>query len=431
MNHRQEIIQTTEQAVVGAVLYDPKAFGDVAGVVLPEHFSEIDLRRAWAALSEAFQAETGMDPVSISRSSGVDLDYLIDLSGMVGTTANISHHARMVVDEDRRRRVAIIGRSLVESAGDTARTAADVLEEAHGAISDMANRVSSGGLVETTGDITEALKSTEEAFRAGGMPIGPTTGLPAVDRCIMGFKPSTMNILAARPSQGKTALALNIAAHEAKRGGRVAFFSLEMPRNQHMHRLLACESMLNVAAITHGKITASQWPTYMAASERVSLWSENLLIDDSGTMTPMMMRAAIRRASAKKPLTLVVVDYLQLMSGGGKFSNRQEEVASVSRKTKALAMDLHLPVLALSQLSRDSEKRTDKMPQLTDLRESGALEQDADSVTFIHRPEDKTIIFVAKNRNGATGIISNKIRFLGEFTKFVEVEERDDIERGR
>lgn len=430
MNHRQEIIQTTEQSVIAAVLYDPKAFGEVAGVVLPEHFSEIDLRRAWAALSEAFQTEAGMDPVSISRSSGVDLDYLIDLSGMVGTSANISHHARMVVDEDRRRRLAALGRSLAESSADTNRTAADLLEEAQGAISDMANRVSSGGLIETTGDINEALKSTETAFRAGGMPIGPTTGLPAVDRCIMGFKPSTMNILAARPSQGKTALALNIAAHEAKRGGRVAFFSLEMPRTQLMHRLLACEAMLNVSAITHGKMTSDQWPTYIGASERVSRWSDNLLIDDSGTMTPMMMRAAIRRAAAKKPLTLVVVDYLQLMSGGGKFSNRQEEVASVSRKTKALAMDLRLPVLALSQLSRDSEKRTDKMPQLTDLRESGALEQDADSVTFIHRPEDKTIIFVAKNRNGATGVISNKIRFLGEFTKFVEVEDRQERERG-
>jgi replicative DNA helicase len=429
MNERQEIIQTTEQAVIAAVLYDPQAFGDVAGVVMPEHFAEIEHRRAWMAITEAYQTEAGMDPVSIARSSGVDLDYLIDLHGMIGTSANIIHHARMVVDEDRRRRLAALGVALAESASDICRTPTDLLAEAQGAISDMASTVATGGLVETTSDIQHSLKSTEEAFAAGGCPIGPTTGLPSVDRCLMGYKPSTLNLLAARPSQGKTALALNIACHEAKRGGRVAFFSLEMPRTQLMQRILASEALLNVSSIMHGKITAAQWPTYLDASERVSKWSENLLVDDSGTMTPVMMKAAVRRASAKKPLTLIVIDYLQLMSGGGKFSNRQEEVASVSRRTKAMAMDTSIPVLALSQLSRDSEKRTDKMPQLTDLRESGSLEQDADTVTFIHRP-DETLVFVAKNRNGATGVIKKKIRFLGEFTKFVEVEEREERERG-
>lgn len=430
MNRRQEITQTAEQAVLGAVLAFPDSFGDVAGFLLPETFADADHGRIWEAMSGAFVSGVGIEPVAIARASGADLDYLIDLSGMVGTSANIVHHARVVVDEDRRRRLLALGRSLAASAGDLEKTAVDLLDDAQGQISDMARQLSSGGLVPASGDIQESMRSTEAAFAAGGRPIGPVTGIAAVDRCIMGFKPSTMNILAARPSQGKTALALNIAAHEAKRGGRVAFFSLEMPRVQLMQRILASESLLNVSAITHGKITADQWPMYVKASERVSKWADNLLIDDSGTLTPVMLRAALRRAASRSPLTLVVVDYLQLMSGGGKFSNRQEEVSSVSRRTKAMAMDMGLPFLALSQLSRDVEQRTDKMPKLSDLRESGALEQDADSVTFIHRPDDKTSIIVAKNRNGATGVISNKVRFLGEFVKFVEVEDREERSRG-
>ena len=306
---------------------------------------------------------------------------------------------------------------------------AQTIDQAEQKILAVANRKHAGGVVKIKDIVKSAMARIEELYDSKDAYTGLPTGFTDFDKMTSGLQPSDLIIVAARPSMGKSSLVLNIAEHVALTGGKsVAFFSLEMSKEQLVQRLLCSEAGIDASRLRIGQLQENEWPNLVSAADKLS--SAKIMMDDTPGMTALEMRSKARRWKNENGLDLIIVDYLQLMQGSSKRAsdNRQQEMSDISRSLKGLARELNVPVIALSQLSRSVEQRTSKRPMLSDLRESGALEQDADIVCFIYRDdyynpdtEQKNVaeLIVAKHRNGPVGTV--QLFFRKDITRFYDL----------
>ena len=422
-----------EQSVLGAVLLDPDAARTCADLLRPTDFYREGHRRIWEAVAALCDAGQAVDTITVgeelTRSGRLDaaggLSYLADLTASVPATANAPYYARIVAEKALLRELLRAAQEIAVSVGSGDGDADTLVDQAESRIFHIAEARRSGPpYVPLRDALMQAFAALERMYEHKGNVMGVPSGLSALDKLTTGFHPSELIVLAARPSQGKTALALNMAMAAAHGGKAVGFFSLEMPAEQLATRLLCAEAGVASERVRSGFLAEQDWPNISRALGRLA--ESAVFIDETPNISIMDLRARARRMKAERNIELVIVDYLQLMHTRGRLENRQQEIAEISRSLKALSRELQVPVLALSQLSRAVEAREGRRPQLSDLRESGAIEQDADVVLFIYQDpklaEDPSRHFeleviVAKQRNGPTGSVPVIFRRdLGRFT---------------
>jgi len=356
------------------------------------------------------------------------MDYLIDLSEIMGTAANVIYHAGIVKEKSTLRNLITVSNGISGEAYEQADDAADILDRAQGKIYEISEESRSKGFEGVGSIVPGAFKSIEDAFQNDSEVTGLHTGFKEMDRKLSGLQNSDLIILAARPAMGKTSFALNLAYNVATIEKKaVGVFSLEMSCEQLVMRMICSSANFSLHDVKRGKLRAEDWPRLTDACDKLS--QAPIFIDDTSGISVLEMKAKARRLKQQHGLGLIVLDYLQLMTGGGKLENRQQEISTISRNLKGMAKDLNVPVIALSQLSRGVEARTSHKPMLSDLRESGAIEQDADIVMFIYReevyqPDDPELhnlatIIIGKHRNGPTGEFD--LHFHKEFTRFADL----------
>jgi replicative DNA helicase len=434
-----------EQAVLGAVLLDETAFDQVAPIVKAEDFYALAHQHVFSAFEELARESRKIDPVLVQQridakgllGAQVPRELVFGLAASVGSSSNAAHYAEAVNELARLRRMMLTAQRVVERGYEAGPRVRDFLEQAQQDVFGAAQ----GNTLETMKPFAEAmgaaldrLEAIHARAKAGLSHVtGVPTGLPWLDDQTLGLQPGTLCILAARPSVGKTALALNIAAHAATKGEKkVVFFSLEMPSDQLALRLLSSEAKLDSERVSKGKLAQNDWDRIMVQGEK--LMGAPIWFDDSFMLSPVELRSKCRKLKRESGLDLVVVDYLQLMHAPSDRASqsREQEIATISRSLKALAKELQVPVVALSQLNRAVEKRKGERPMLAELRESGAIEQDADVVMFLHRPEPEAEggqdainsdvqdieLILAKHRQGPTGLMS--LVFFRKHTFFAE-----------
>ena len=428
-----------EQAVLGSMLIDADCVKDVMDKLQPEDFYLRQNREIFETIYTMFTYSKPIDGVTVAgemEKNGLYTDmtrsYLLQLMEVTPTSANVMEYVRIVRDKALQRAVATAAADITAMVQDGAGTAGDMLESAEQKVYAIRRGRSAQSMVPVSVVLQDVMGHLAELTANGGAKLpGLSTGLSAVDDKINGLNKSDLLLLAARPGMGKTSMALNVALSAAKESDKtVAVFSLEMSREQLVTRLLATEGLIENTRLTTGNLRESDWVKIAEAASTLSRL--DIRIDDNPLLTVADMNAKCRRLDN---LGLVVIDYLQLMtSAGGKGysgENRQQAVSDISRMLKIMAKELQVPVLCLSQLSRANEKREDKRPMLSDLRESGAIEQDADIVMFLYREDyykedtQKRNIaecIVAKNRHGETGKV--ELRWMPEFTAFGTLEHR-------
>jgi replicative DNA helicase len=440
-----------EQAVLGAILIEDTAFDQVAPILKATDFYLLAHQHIYAACEELARESKAIDAVLVQQrldakglvGASVPRELPFALSRSLGTAANAHQYAEVVRDLALLRQVMLTSQRLVERGYESGSQVRTFLETAQQEIFAAAQ----GGTYDTIKPIGQAvlqavenLEAIDKRVKEGRSPItGVPSGIPRLDHMTMGLQPGSLVILAARPSVGKTAFALNIATHAALRcEKKVAFFSLEMPSDQLATRMLAAEAKLDWSRLSQGHLANHDWEKIATHTDRLA--RAQVWFDDTFVLTPTDLRAKCRRLKRESGLDMVVIDYLQLMHAPSERSSqsREQEIATVSRSLKALAKELEIPILALSQLNRAVEKRKGERPMLADLRESGAIEQDADIVAFLHRPEEdreggapvapaevqEVELVVAKQRQGPTGIV--ELVFFRSHTFFAEKERRRD-----
>jgi replicative DNA helicase len=423
-----------EESVLGAVLLS----ADAANIALEKLHAEDFYRPAHQQIFEAvqglFDANEPIDAVTVSEMLRRDgslermggIEFLTRLLDMVPTTSNVEYYAGIVEEHALRRRLIQVGGTIGSIATEMQEPIADVLDRSEQEVFLVSERRIGGGLAPIDPLLGPAIEKAEELQRLGVEVTGLPTGYRDLDRKLAGLHATNLIIIAARPSMGKSALALNIAQNVALQDHPVAIFSLEMSREEVVSRMLCAAGRIDLQKLNTGRLTEADFTKLSNAASQ--LYKKPIYVDDSPGLTVTEIRAKARRLRRKPGLGLVVVDYLQLMHGTGG-ENRQQEIALISRSLKNLARELEVPVIALSQLNRALEQREDKRPRLGDLRESGALEQDADVVMFIYRDEyyspdqieTKGVaeVVIAKHRQGAVGKV--QMTFLPEFTLFADM----------
>jgi len=420
----QHVDLSTEQAVIGAVLLEPHRVADL--ILSQGDFLEPVNGMIWALVQKALADGVPIEPLALAdlaKGKGdITLEYLDEVLRATGTAENVTYHAGLVRNKAKRRRLIEVSERTAREARKEGAEVESLMEQNSAALSEIAIGTTWNGLRDVDTDISTAIIVAEEAREKGGQVVGLKTGLVDLDKRLNGLKAGSLNILAARPSMGKTAMALNITDAVLRQGANVAFYSLESGRLELIQRLLAADTGLDLTRIINGNLTEDGWSEFLRGRDRLRQRTEGLLkVDDGGILTPEKLRASLRRISVKGDIGLVVVDYLQLMTvtrASGRFGNRVQEVTEISRGLKLVAKEFNTPVLALSQLSRAIEGRMNAQPRLSDLRDSGSIEQDADTVTFIHRERDGGVtIHIAKNRNGPIGEI-NSIDFAPTCVRF-------------
>jgi replicative DNA helicase len=430
-----------EASVLGGILLENEAINRVLEIIAPVDFYRESHRKIFRAMLELADRSEPADLITLSellKGKG-ELEavggstYLASLADQVPTAANIAHYARII------REKAIL-RQLISSATEIATrgfeeqgNVDEFLDAAEKVIFDIAEKKIKASFVSIGDMIKDTLKAVERLYERKELVTGVPTGFKDLDKLTAGLQPSELIIVAGRPSMGKTAFALNIAANAALNAGMgVAVFSLEMAREQLVLRMLCSEARVDNSKVRAGYLGERDFPKLANAAGR--LHEALIYIDDTPAISVLELRAKTRRLirDRDKKVGLVIVDYLQLMRGMGNASNREQEISEISRSLKALAKELRVPVIALSQLNRRVEDRGDRRPMMADLRESGAIEQDADVIAFIYRDEvyntkssDKGIaeIIVAKQRNGPIGTVN--LAFLNEYTRFEDLAERE------
>ncbi len=441
--------EEAEQAVLGAAMMDKEAVGLAAEKIQYTDFYRREHQLVFRAMGLLYENDQAIDPITVAdllersaetfldkfefkKMKGVNLlelvggmDFLIDLAGMMGTSANVLHHAAIVREKSMLRNLISVSSSIATEAHEAVDEAAQILDRAQGKIYDISEDTRSDGFSSVENIVPGTFKSIEEAFQNNDDVTGLRTGFAEMDRKTGGLQKSDLIVLAARPSMGKTSFALNMAYNVAvnEKVG-VGIFSLEMAREQLVMRMLGSSGSFNLHNLRRGKLRAEDWPRLTQACENLS--QAPIYIDDNSGISVLEMKSKARRLKQQHGLGLIIIDYLQLMTGGGRQENRQQEISTISRNLKGMAKDLDVPVIALSQLSRQVESRADHKPMLSDLRESGAIEQDADVVMFIFReevykPEDESLhnmstIIIGKQRNGPIGQFD--LHFHKEFTRF-------------
>ena len=424
-----------EQSLLGGLMLDNAAWDKVADLVIASDFYRKDHRLIFTGISELAEASNPCDVVTLSEfldnrdelEGAGGLEYLALLSNETPGAANVRAYAKILRERSTLRSLINAGNQISGSAYSTeGRTATDLVDEAERLVFDIAEKGSRGkvGFRPLKNILPDTVDRIDLLHQSGGDITGIPTGFTEFDKLTAGLQPGELIIIAGRPSMGKSTMAVNIAENAAI-GARVptAIFSMEMPSQQLVFRMISSLGRVDQTHLRTGKFPDEDWSRINTAVQLMS--DAPIFIDDSASLSPTEIRARARRLKREHGLGLIVLDYLQLMQVHGSTENRATEISEISRSLKALAKELELPIIALSQLNRSVEQRTDKRPVMSDLRESGAIEQDADVIVFIYREEvynpetprkGVADISVAKQRNGPIGDFP--LTFVGRFTKF-------------
>ena len=425
-----------EKCVLGAILIDNPSFNQAAEVIDAADFFRDAHRRIFEKMVALSERSQPIDPVTLkdelTRSGEIEEvggpAYVASLTDGVPRSANVEYYARIVKEKSTLRQLIQSATDVLTRAYDAEEDADNLLDEAERSIFQIADHRMRSGFVPLSQLVNTGYELIEKLQEHKGLVTGVPSGLVDLDEMTSGFQKADLVIVAARPSMGKTSLVLNMALHCAADAGKVVgIFSLEMSKEQLFMRMLTSEARVDAHRFRGGFLGEQDYDRLVAAFAR--LHDAKVFIDDTASAGILEMRAKARRLKMEHGLDMLVIDYLQLMQGRGRFDNRQQELASISRSLKILAKELQVPILALSQLSRAPESRSDHRPQLSDLRESGALEQDADVVIFIFRedmygvegerpPEAEGVaeLIIGKQRNGPIGSV--KVAFLKQYTRF-------------
>ena len=421
-----------ERSVLGALLQDVKSMEMCAENLTPTDFFLPAHQVIFTAALEVMHSGMAVDLVTVeaelSRKGtlvGVGgTGYLVDLVSMVPTTVNLKHYIRLVLEKSTLRQLAAAGQTIQDQALRQEDDLQTILNSSEKRIFDIVMRRTGSESLESISTVLfRTYQQIEEYARNKGGVTGVATGYYDLDNVLTGLHGGELILIGARPSMGKTSFAINICTHAALAGKKVAVFSLEMPREQIAMRMLCGDARVNMQSVRQGVMKDEEW--VRLAKSLGPLSATQVYIDDTAGITPTQLRSRCRRLMMEQGLDLIVIDYLQLMSGDGHPESRQIEVSEISRSLKAIALELKVPLVACAQLSRANTQRAVKKPMLSDLRDSGSIEQDADVVMFLHREsyyddtvEDKNIaeVIVAKQRNGPLGTI--RMAWLGEYTLF-------------
>ncbi len=421
-----------EQAVLGSMLSSKEAVSKVLQWLTDEHFYKDSHGTIFASMAELFHEGEPIDTVSLVErlKKKKQLEavggayYITGLVDSVPTVANVERYSKIVLEKSLLRRLITVSHDLAKDAYDDSRDVDDILDSAEQSIFNISQKRSKGGFQDIEPILHETFERLDKIHATPGSVTGVATGLTDLDEITSGFQPGDLVIIAGRPGMGKTSLALTMARNAAVDFKTpIGIFSLEMANHQLALRLLTAEAKVDSHLVRTGKLPKSQWQNLSIAVG--SLAEAPIMLDDTPGIGVLELRAKARRLLAEKNIGVLIIDYLQLMTGPKGVESRQQEISIISRSLKGLAKELDIPIIALSQLSRAVESRSDRKPQLSDLRESGAIEQDADLVIFLYRPwlytedeEDrgKAQVIVAKQRNGPTG--KANVAFIDRYARF-------------
>ena len=433
-----------EEVVIGASMLDKEAFSIIVEKLRPDTFYLDAHKEIYQVMMDLFANSKPIDILTVHEElkkrdkleqiGGVN--YLMGLTNKVGSAANIEYHAHIVLQKFIQRQLIHISTLTINDAFADQKDVLQMLDDAEQQLFDITDKNLNTGFQKISSVAATVQKNIEALSQREDGLTGVSTGFKELDKITNGWQNSDLIIIAARPGMGKTAFTLSLAANAAETGKGVGIFSLEMANEQLVQRLISMDSMIPATTLREGSLKTEQWPILANSVEHLS--EMPIFIDDTPAINIFELRAKCRRLKQNHNIGLVVIDYLQLMSAGdnSKRGNREQEISSISRALKGMAKELNLPVIALSQLSRAVETRGgDKKPQLSDLRESGAIEQDADIVTFIYRPDyyeladtldtpaNTAEVIISKHRNGSLGTVT--LEFIKENVKFVDYQNHD------
>ncbi len=429
-----------EQSVIGAMLLDQDAIVEVCELLHEEDFYSKQYGIVFASMVELFNERKPVDLVTLQdrlRAKDVppevsDLEFMKDILTVVPTSANVRQYALIVSEKATLRRLIRAADEIAGNCYKDQESVSTILETTEKQIFDICQNGNLVDYVPIREVVAEAMRKVEIASRNGGAVTGIPSGFTDLDYKTAGFHPAELILIAARPSMGKTAFVLNIAQHVAiKKQEPLAIFSLEMSKEQLINRMLSLESKVDAQKLRTGQLSDGDWEKLAETAGMIG--RSPMIIDDTPGITIGELRSKCRKYKLEFGLSMVIIDYLQLMSSGGHVESRQQEISEISRSLKALARELEVPVLACAQLSRAPEQRPDHRPMLSDLRESGSIEQDADVVMFLYRDEYYTKeecqkpgvaeVILAKQRNGPVGTV--ELAWLAEYTKFANLQKRN------
>lgn len=428
----------SEQAIIGCILAKNETFDSANQIIKPVDFYDSRTQRIYKSIVLMFEKDIKVDYVSlVSQLSSENIlqevggeEFITEITLSSFYTPNIETYCKSVKEKSLLRSLIGASEDIIDSSYKQKDDVSDILAIAENRIFEISQDSHNQGLVRVSDTMDDTLRQINELTLADGKITGVSTGLDVVDNKLSGLQNSQLILLAARPAMGKTALGLTMAWNAARLGKSVAFFSLEMSTYQLNQRLLSMVSLVSLESIINGSIRDDDWSLLIDATKKIV--KTDLYVDETPGIRLSEMKSKLKRLKAERGLDLVVIDYLQLMQADGRQENRQNEIASISRGLKSLSKELNCPILSLAQLSREADKRADHKPILSDLRESGAIEQDADVVMLLYRedyydeevePNQAKVIF-AKHRNGATGTVD--LFFNKQCTTFTDLSLRDE-----
>jgi replicative DNA helicase len=415
-DNSSQVAQEAESRLIGQIFGDNKALEEVVGILFPSDFSNSEYAEIFAAMINLEKKNQPITSLSVveelgqqaDRIGGIDHLEALQCYGAVSIRTP-RQYAEMIRRQRQRRDMIRIGRALVSTGLEGPTDTTEAAESAIDQLLQMTHDPDSGNMVALYDHLAPAITAAEDAARGGTESSGVSTGFRDIDAIMGGLRPGNLILIAARPGVGKSALSMNIAANVAEHTTKtVLVFNLEMSARELVYRLVADRADLCAQRLMRGKLKSDEWPAAIAACASASDMSKRIMVLDQSYLTPAILRAHLRKEMRKRDVGLVVVDYIQLMSSGMKRENQNVEVSNISRGLKVLARDFSVPIIALSQLNRAVEGRSEGVPRLSDLRDSGSLEQDADAVIFIHKEEEHSAeanIILAKQRNGPKGRI--------------------------
>ena len=425
-----------EQAVLGAMLIDSDAVLNVVEILKPDDFYRSEHAEIYGAILDLYEKSKVIDLLTVKDQLSIrgkydvinGFDYLASLTNPMYSISNVSNYAKIVEEKSILRKLIKASNEITSSSYDASEEVTTIMEEAEKKIFDVAKKRSSKTYSLIKDVLVDTFDNLEKMAAEGNSVVGTPSGFTDLDAKTLGFSPGQLVIVAARPAMGKSAFAINIAVNAALKSQKsVVYFSLEMSKDELVNRILASEAMVENSKIRTAQLDDNDWISLTNAAG--SLSETKIFLDDSSGYTPIELRAKCRKLKLEHDIGLIVIDYLQLMEANKANSSRQADISEISRSLKVLAREIGVPIIALSQLSRAPEQRPDHRPMLSDLRESGSIEQDADMVMFLYRDdyynpetEKKNVaeVILAKNRAGSTGTV--ELLWLGQYTKFVNLD---------